>query len=76
MNIGRLFKKSGKLPKTMTQSEAQSLLEANGWEMTLGGKHNVKMEKKGRRPITLPHCNGAAYSVNLTHRILKEAGLK
>lgn len=70
----RWFRKP--LPKTMTQSEAKSLLEANGWVCTQGGKHVVKMEKKGNRPVTLPHCNGAVYSVNMTHRILKQAGLK
>lgn len=71
----RWFRKRA-LPKTMTQSEAQSLLESNGWVRTLGGKHVVKMEKEGRRPITLPRCNGAVYSVDLTSRILKQAGLK
>jgi hypothetical protein len=73
--VGRWSKKSA-LPKTMTQREAQSLLEANKWVCTQGGKHVVKMEKEGRRPITLPSCNGGMYSVNLTARILKQAGLK
>lgn len=41
-----------------------------------GGKHVVKMEKKGYRPVTLPSCNGSVYSVDMTHRILKQAGLK
>lgn len=74
--VPRWFKKGRDLPKTMTQREAQSLLESKGWKRTLGGKHVVKMEKEGRRPITLPHCNGSAYSVDLTSRILKAAGLK
>lgn len=60
----------------MTQSEAKSLLEANGWICTDGGKHNIKMEKAGCRPITLPQHKGAKYSVDLTNRILKQAGLK
>jgi predicted RNA binding protein YcfA (HicA-like mRNA interferase family) len=60
----------------MTQREAQSLLEANGWNCTQGGKHVVKMEKKGYRPITLPHHHGQPYSVDLTRQILKEAGLR
>lgn len=71
--MSRWFKRKT-LPKTMTQSEAQSLLEANGWICTQGGKHVVKME--GCRPVTLPRCNGAVYSVDLTSRILKQAGLK
>lgn len=51
-------------------------MEDHGWIRTLGGKHVVKMEKEGCRPITLPHCNGGAYSVDLTSRILKQAGLR
>jgi hypothetical protein len=76
VDVRRWFKKKPELPRTMTQRMAQSLLEANGWKRTLGGKHVVKMEKEGRRPITLPSCNGAAYSVGLTSRILTQAGLK
>lgn len=72
----RWFKKKTQLPKTMTQPEAESLLTTNGWTRTQGGKHVVKMEKKGCRPITLPRCNGGVYSVDLTRRILKEAGLR
>lgn len=64
------------LPKTMTQRQARSLLEANEWICTQGGKHVVKMEKEGCRPITLPSCNGGMYSVDLTARILKQAGLR
>lgn len=60
----------------MTQREAQSLLEQNGWIRTLGGKHVVKMEKEGQSPITLPSAHGNAYSVGMTHSILKQAGLK
>lgn len=64
------------LPKTMTQREAKSLLESNGWKATIGGKHSVKMVKKGCRPITLPMHNGQAYPKGLTEAILKQAGLK
>jgi predicted RNA binding protein YcfA (HicA-like mRNA interferase family) len=73
-NVRRWFKRA--LPKTTTQREARSLLEEKGWNFTIGGKHVIKMEKDGHRPVTLPHCNGNAYSVGLTARILKEAGLK
>jgi predicted RNA binding protein YcfA (HicA-like mRNA interferase family) len=75
VNLRRLLRR-GTLPKTMNQGEAQSLLEAHGWFCGQGGKHSVKMEKEGRRPITLPMHNGAQYSVEMTRRILKEAGLK
>ncbi len=71
----RWWKKKNDPPKTMTQREAQKLLEANGWVCTAGGKHGVKMEKKGQRPVTLPTHNGAKYSVSLTREILKQGGL-
>lgn len=64
------------LPRLLSQKLAQSILEENGWVRTLGGKHVVKMEKEGRRPITLPHQKGQMYGVELSQRILKEAGLK
>lgn len=64
------------LPRTMTQAQAQSLLEANGWIREKGGKHVVKMTKEGHRPITLPMHRGETYGLNLTHEILKQAGLR
>jgi predicted RNA binding protein YcfA (HicA-like mRNA interferase family) len=76
VDVPRWFKRRRQLPKTMTQREAQTLLESDGWKRTLGGKHVVKMEKEGRRPITLPSCGGEQYSVGLTSRILSQAGLK
>ena len=63
------------LPKTINQKEAQKLLEAHDWRRTKGGKHNVKMEKDGQRPITLPLHKGQQYSKDLTARILKQAGI-
>lgn len=60
----------------MGQRRAKELLEANGWTETAGGKHVVKMEKPGRRPITLPRHRGADYSRDLTDAILRQAGLK
>jgi hypothetical protein len=36
----------------------------------------VKMEKEGQRPVTLPSHNGDVYGVDLTRRFLKEAGLR
>jgi hypothetical protein len=41
--------------------------------MTLGGKHNIKMEKPRCRPITLPHHRGAEYSRGLTAAIRRQA---
>lgn len=64
------------LPRTMTQREAESLLREHGWVRTQGGKHVVKMEKEGCRPVTLPMCAGGKYSASLTARILKQAGLR
>lgn len=63
------------LPKTISQKTGQKLLERHGWSKTQGGKHNIKMEKQGERPITLPKHRGQEYSVDLTRRILKQAGL-
>ena len=60
----------------MTQREAQSLLEAHGWTRVQGGKHVVKMEKEGERPVTLPAHQGKPYSVGLTSQILQQAGLR
>lgn len=65
-----------KPPKTLTQRIARSLLEANGWVCTIGGKHNVKMVKEGCRPITLPQHNNQVYPKGLADAILKQAGLK
>ena len=42
----------------------------------LGGKHNVKMERPGERPITLPMHKGQDYSPSLTAAILRQAGLR
>lgn len=64
------------IPRVMNQKDAKKLLISNGWRETLGGKHNVKMEKEGCRPITLPMHKGRDYSPGLTSAILREAGLK
>lgn len=63
------------LPKTLSQKTAKALLIANGWAETLGGKHTVKMEKSGHRPITLPAHNRQEWGPQLTNAILKQAGL-
>ena len=63
------------IPKTINQKIAQKLLEDVGWSRTQGGKHVVKMEKEGERPITLPMHKGQQYSRSLTRQILKQAGI-
>ncbi|WP_083903522.1 type II toxin-antitoxin system HicA family toxin [Nocardiopsis alkaliphila] len=60
----------------MNQKELKRLLEEHGWRETIGGKHQVKMEKEGERPITLPMHKGKPYAVGLTGAILKQAGIK
>lgn len=67
---------TGGLPKTLNQASARRLLMEHGWVQTLGGKHNVKMEKPGERPITLPLHRGADYGSRLRSDILRQAGLK
>jgi predicted RNA binding protein YcfA (HicA-like mRNA interferase family) len=62
-------------PKTLKQRSMKKLLEANGWVATVGGKHVVKMEKPGRRPIPLPANKRRDYPPGLRAAILKEAGL-
>jgi predicted RNA binding protein YcfA (HicA-like mRNA interferase family) len=66
----------GSIPKTLNQQKAKKLLEAFGWTQTLGGKHNVKMEKPGCRPITLPMHKGRDYSPDLRSQILRQAGIR
>lgn len=72
---GRAVTKHRPIPKTLNQRSMIKLLTANGWTQTLGGKHNVKMEKAGERPITLPNHNGDDYGSSLRARILRQAGL-
>jgi predicted RNA binding protein YcfA (HicA-like mRNA interferase family) len=59
----------------LSQKLARKLLEGNGWTCTKGGKHNIKMEKPGMRPITLPMHGGEMYGKGLSAKIRKEAGL-
>lgn len=61
---------------SVNQKDAQTLLEAYGWTRTTGGKHAVKMERPGHRPITLPHRSGRDYSPGLKASILRQAGLR
>lgn len=68
--------RAGTLPSVLSQKSAIELLTGIGWEPTGGGKHQVKMEKAGERPITLPQHKGQDYSPGLRNAILKQAGLK
>jgi len=61
---------------TLNQKEAIRLLEQHGWTRETGGKHQVKMVKPGRRPITLPANRRRDYPVSLSIAILKQAGLR
>jgi predicted RNA binding protein YcfA (HicA-like mRNA interferase family) len=60
---------------TLDQKKATKLLSDDGWALTHGGKHQVKMTKQGCRPITLPHHKGHDYPPGLAVEILREAGL-
>lgn len=64
------------MAKLLNQKSAQKLLRKHGWTKSAGGKHNVKMKKPGRRPITLPMHRGGDYSKGLTQSILKAADLE
>jgi predicted RNA binding protein YcfA (HicA-like mRNA interferase family) len=61
--------------RLLDQRSARRLLEQHGWRLTKGGKHGVKMEKEGHRPITLPRHRGMTYGIGLTRAILRQAGL-
>jgi predicted RNA binding protein YcfA (HicA-like mRNA interferase family) len=61
---------------TLNQRKAIKLLKENGWKQARGGKHQVKMTKPGRRPITLPQHKGRDYQAGLAGSILKQAGLQ
>jgi predicted RNA binding protein YcfA (HicA-like mRNA interferase family) len=61
--------------KTLNPRGMKKLLEANGWLETVGGKHVVKMEKPGHRPITLPANKRRDYPPGLRAAILRQAGL-
>lgn len=57
------------------QKSMQKKLEEHGWTKGKGTKHNVKMEKAGERPITLPMHRRQDYSKNLANAILRQAGI-
>lgn len=61
---------------TLNQKRAIKLLREHGWTQTRGGKHQIKMVKGGRRPITLPQHKGRDYPAGLAQAILKQAGLR
>ena len=49
-------------PVPETQKQWIKKLQADGWALERGGKHQVKMTKAGCRPITLPANKRRAYS--------------
>jgi predicted RNA binding protein YcfA (HicA-like mRNA interferase family) len=58
-----------------SQREWIRALENEGWIRERGGKHQVKMVKSGKRPITLPRHKGRTYSKGLDAAIRRQAGL-
>lgn len=64
------------VPKVLSHDSAKALLEAHGWTATIGGKHATKMEKPGRRPITIPRHKGRDWGPRLRNDVLRQAGLK
>jgi predicted RNA binding protein YcfA (HicA-like mRNA interferase family) len=61
---------------TLNQKKAIKLLKESGWAQVAGGKHQVKMAKRGERPITLPQHRGRDYAPGLANAILRQAGLR
>ena len=60
-------------PKVFSQATARDFLIKLGWIEAVGGKHVVKMVKRGCRPITLPHHKGRDYGPELRGAILRQA---
>lgn len=58
-----------------TQKEWIKRLRRQGWTLERGGKHQVKMTKAGRRPITLPENKRRAYSKGFEAQLRREADL-
>lgn len=56
----------------LSQKKAKALAKKNGWTETQGGKHVVKMEKAGFRPVTLPKHGGADYGKDLSASIRRQ----
>jgi predicted RNA binding protein YcfA (HicA-like mRNA interferase family) len=56
----------------LNQKAAQRLAEELGWRRETGGKHGVKMVKRGFRPVTLPHHGGKDYGKGLSAAIRKQ----
>jgi hypothetical protein len=54
----------------------QARLQQAGWTLDRAGKHQVKMTKPGRRPITLPENKRRAYSKGFEAQLRREAGLQ
>lgn len=63
------------IPKVVDQSVMIQILEAHGWLLARGGKHNVKMTKPGERPIPLPQNHGKDYPKQTRDGILKQANI-
>jgi predicted RNA binding protein YcfA (HicA-like mRNA interferase family) len=59
-----------------TQKQWIKRLKQEGWVREGGGKHQVKMTKRGHRPITLPEHKGQAYSKGFEAELRRQAGLK
>ncbi|HEY1688358.1 MAG TPA: type II toxin-antitoxin system HicA family toxin [Solirubrobacteraceae bacterium] len=55
-----------------TQKEWIKRLQSEGWTLERGGKHQVKMTKPGRRPITLPENHRRAYGKGMEAQLRRE----
>jgi hypothetical protein len=55
-----------------TQKQWIERLRGEGWTLERGGKHQAKMVKPGRRPITLPENRRRAYSKGFEAQLRRE----
>jgi hypothetical protein len=51
------------------------LMREAGWRQEAGGKHQVKMTRQGRRPVTLPDNHRRAYSKGFEAQLRREVRL-
>ena len=58
------------MPKTQVQWI--KLMQRDGWRQEAGGKHQVKMTRSGRRPVTLPDNHRRAYSKGFEAQLRRE----
>jgi predicted RNA binding protein YcfA (HicA-like mRNA interferase family) len=58
-----------------TQKEWIKRLQASGWTLERGGKHQAKMTKPEHRPVTLPEHKRRAYPKSFEAQLRRQTGI-